>query len=539
VDTTYFIKPGYISRQQPEYFADVLDQEQGVIHQPDIYPLAAYLARKFDCKYIVDIGCGQGRKLTELHPEFELIGIDFGENIQYCRESYSFGRWLEWDLDGEALLELEPEVLSRSVIVCADVIEHLIHPDRLLDLIKAWMAHAPVGLLTTPERDLLHGPKDMGPPSNTHHVREWNSIELQAFLRSKELKIEFFGLTMNNNWDYAKRTMLAILGNDQRPPIEPAPPEFRVVAIVTAYNEVDVLDRVLQHLNEQGIEVYVIDNWSTDGTFERVSARLGSGVVGVERFPPDGDSPKHQYNWQQLLHRVEEVSQTLDAHWYIHHDSDELRESPWPAASLRDAIYHVDQCGFNCINHTLLEFFPVDNSFQPGSNFAEHLVHYQFGQRIGHFIRINAWKNMGQRVSLAPSGGHRAEFDGQRVYPYKFLLKHYPLRSREQATRKIRARQKQSNLVERTLHGWHRMYDQYDADDSRLFDELCSRSRALDVFDTDAFYSAFLVERISGVGLTRLPPSNWKRLIPKWLVPWLRLARRLSRKARRKIGLLP
>ena len=75
----FFIKPGYRARTQPEYYADIHDD--GTIWQPEVYPLAATLAYQYGCRYIIDIGCGRARKLAALHPEFEIIGLDFASNL--------------------------------------------------------------------------------------------------------------------------------------------------------------------------------------------------------------------------------------------------------------------------------------------------------------------------------------------------------------------------------------------------------------------------------------------------------------------------
>lgn len=32
------------------------------------------------------------------HPEFQIIGVNCGLNLQYCRQSYRFGTWLEYDV---------------------------------------------------------------------------------------------------------------------------------------------------------------------------------------------------------------------------------------------------------------------------------------------------------------------------------------------------------------------------------------------------------------------------------------------------------
>ena len=51
----------------------------------------------------------------------------------------------------------------------------------------------------------------MGPPLNPAHVREWNLSELRALLTSRELPVEFLGLTRSNTESTTMQTTLAIL----------------------------------------------------------------------------------------------------------------------------------------------------------------------------------------------------------------------------------------------------------------------------------------------------------------------------------------
>ena len=91
VSKKFFIDNKYQERLEPEYFADLVYEKQNIVHQPEIYPLAAFLGAKFGCNYIVDVGCGSANKLVQLHPNFKIVGIDFGNNIKRCIEKYDFG----------------------------------------------------------------------------------------------------------------------------------------------------------------------------------------------------------------------------------------------------------------------------------------------------------------------------------------------------------------------------------------------------------------------------------------------------------------
>ena len=205
-EQNYFLKPGYRSRPQPEYF---VDENLDAVWQPDVYPEAAALGRRLGARKIVDVGCGTAGKLVELHPEFEIVGVDFGPNIETCRERYDFGTWIETDLDREDSLGFSE--VAGGVLVCADVIEHLVHPERLLKLLRGALDQGAAALLlSTPERELYNEPGHLGPPPNTAHVREWAIDELEEFMASEGLEGSF-GLTRSNDVMPYMQTILAVV----------------------------------------------------------------------------------------------------------------------------------------------------------------------------------------------------------------------------------------------------------------------------------------------------------------------------------------
>lgn len=491
---SFYIKEGYAAREKGEYFADTLT-EQGVIHQPDVYEFVRYLGNRYYCSHIIDIGCGRALKLAKLHPEFKVIGVDYGSNIQYCRSQYNFGQWIESDLEHDLHLPIDGETLNNCIVVCSDVIEHLVDPTKLLTSLKRLLDRARAGVITTPERDLVRGKDDFGPPKNPSHVREWNLEEFQSLVSSFRFKIGFMGLTFNNNCDLEKKTIAAVLENNYAPSITSAPSRFRVIALMTSYNEADIIYYTIKRLVDQGIEVYLIDNWSTDATVSTAKKLLGNGLLGIERFPPEG--PARFYEWTQLLRRVEQLSNTLDADWFIHHDADEVRQTLWIGTNLKEGLYHVDQCKCNAVDHTCIVFPPVDDYFQGGDP-ETYFNYYEFGNRPGHFLQIKAWKNLGIAVSLAASGGHEVQFQGRRVYPYKFLLKHYPIRSQTHGRKKVLSERKPRLSPEERARGWHIQYDDVGQDYNflRSVDELQR-------FDEKTFYGTMLFERLSGVGIRR------------------------------------
>lgn len=211
IPDNFFIKDNYNPRIIPEYFHDVDLDRSGITHQPHVYPFVEYLSKRFGCTNIIDIGCGGAEKLIKLYPKFQITGIDYGDNIKLCQKKYDFGMWIEWNLEQNDYIDLSKEILSNSAIVCADVIEHLINPSYFFRNLKKFLNFSPICVISTPERDLVHGINHTGPPQNPYHVREWNMAELSKLIISCGFNLSFMGLTVNNDHDYEKKTIIAII----------------------------------------------------------------------------------------------------------------------------------------------------------------------------------------------------------------------------------------------------------------------------------------------------------------------------------------
>ena len=278
--------------------------------------------------------------------------------------------------------------------------------------------------------------------------------------------------------------------------VGPKPPLYDVLAIITTYNELDVIGGLINYLHEQGVRCHVIDNWSTDGTFELVSQLTTTLPVTIERFPKEG--PSEYFEWEPLLERIEEVAHSSDADWVIHHDADEIRQSSWAGVRLSDALWAIDTWGFNCVDHTVIEFRPIDNRWELSDNVLAAFEFCEFLPNGDRFLQLKAWKPQSQKVRITAHGGHAAEFEGRRVFPYKFITRHYSIRSQIHGQRKVlKERQGRWSPTERAK-GWHIQYDAYDEQSSFLWDER-------DLFRFELLDEFFLIQRLSGVGLPGNP----------------------------------
>jgi hypothetical protein len=270
---------------------------------------------------------------------------------------------------------------------------------------------------------------------------------------------------------------------------------FRVVALISAFNEGDIISFVIQHLVENGVEVYLLDNHSTDDTVEQASRWLTKGLLQIETFPSLAEpSASTVFDWGAILRRKEALAAELDADWFIHHDADEIREPPWPGMSLGEAIRWVDRLNYNTIDFRVINFSPVQAGFRKGTDPRSYFTEWE-DPAFPDTFQLKCWKATPAPVSLASSGGHLVSLPGQRVFPIKFLLRHYPIRSQDHGRRKVFEERKSRFLDSERAIGWQTQYDsiedeghsflpdpkrvhRYDADQIRL--ELMLRNQLYD-----------------------------------------------------------
>jgi GT2 family glycosyltransferase len=281
--------------------------------------------------------------------------------------------------------------------------------------------------------------------------------------------------------------------------------EFTIIALIAAYNEGDVIGPVVGDLIDQGVSVYLLDHQSTDDTVARVQPYHGRGLLSIERFPARGTGVEGpgRFAWEEILRRKEALATELDAAWFIHHDADEFRESPWAHVNLRDAIRSVDALGYNAIDFEVLNFWPTHDGFRPGDDVRQTFRHYAPGEPWDK-VQIKCWKKTDGPVDLVSSAGHDVAFAGRRVFPLRFILRHYPIRSQAHGERKVFHERRGRFVEAERARGWHVQYDAirpderfirdpatmipYDAEQVRL--QLLLRHRGV-----EALEASFAAER--------------------------------------------
>lgn len=166
----YGIHRGYNWRRFPEeYYAP----EHPNHYQIEVYEAARKILTERQFRTVIDVGCGSGHKLIQFFPDVPTIGIETPRTVEYLKKRYPLRIWYATPL-------WHYEDFPADLVICVDVIEHVVDPDLLLHFIRNLSAKR--YLISTPERDLMNENTFNGPPRNPHHVREWNKQEFADYI---------------------------------------------------------------------------------------------------------------------------------------------------------------------------------------------------------------------------------------------------------------------------------------------------------------------------------------------------------------------
>ena len=140
---------------------------------------------------VIDVGCGSAYKLTTILNEFNTLGIETEPCYTYLQKTYPQFKWL---LSGETekSFKLYDELYNSDIVICSDVIEHIVNPDNLVDYLLSLKSK--YYIISTPCREVLcnnvkfskiYKKSWNGPPINKCHVREWTMEEFKQYISEK------------------------------------------------------------------------------------------------------------------------------------------------------------------------------------------------------------------------------------------------------------------------------------------------------------------------------------------------------------------
>jgi 2-polyprenyl-6-hydroxyphenyl methylase/3-demethylubiquinone-9 3-methyltransferase len=154
--------------------------------QTHVYRLAARLIRAKRLGSLLDVGCGPATKLkTIIAPVCsDVEGLDQPSGIAAAVAQEVPAKFTPVDLEHA---DLKPW-RTFDIIVCADVLEHLVNPDPMLQMIKRFCHQETLIVLSTPERLRLRG-RTCNSSDKPEHVREWSKAEFIRFVKSRGFRV--------------------------------------------------------------------------------------------------------------------------------------------------------------------------------------------------------------------------------------------------------------------------------------------------------------------------------------------------------------
>lgn len=271
-----------------------------------------------------------------------------------------------------------------------------------------------------------------------------------------------------------------------------------VVGIIPVYNESDIVEYVVDHLIEQGVKLIVLDNGSTDGSYEICSRYLGKGILTLDRLVTS------KFELQLVLKRLQSAAMQYSPGWILLCGADEFLESPYNGLTIAQAITLEDSKGYNVIQFNNFEFWPTE--------LDESLPEKDPRKRLRYYSWLDDWQfrcfKAYQGVTIHESGGHVPKFpEGTkaRISPNKFILRHYKIRSCEQGLRKVFAERLPRYSPQARTEGWHVQYDNFQPNKSFFVID----SRKLTRYDEDGNWN--LTRTFDGTYGTWIPPTLAER----------------------------
>jgi hypothetical protein len=188
----YCIKKGYSSRNRYVHFDDMLLHDEW---QLEVYTHAAAIMERQHFSTVADIGCGSGFKFVKYLGHYRTLGYELPQNVRELKTLYPDRRWETLSFDDRF-------AIHADLVICSDVIEHLVDPDELMVFLQK--QDFQILVLSTPERDIVRGVADFGPPANPAHQREWNFNEFRQYTE------KFFDIIEHKITNHQQATQMVV-----------------------------------------------------------------------------------------------------------------------------------------------------------------------------------------------------------------------------------------------------------------------------------------------------------------------------------------
>jgi glycosyltransferase involved in cell wall biosynthesis len=183
-------------------------------------------------------------------------------------------------------------------------------------------------------------------------------------------------------------------------------------------NEAGYIEHALRRVIDDGMEVVLLDNGSTDGTREIAERFLGGGLQCIEDQPFTG-----AFDLAEQLRRKAEIVAGASHDWIVNAAPDEWLHAT-SEATLSEFLEREVASGTQVVDFVEYVFLPPVGVDMFGEDVRRLTTSY-YCFAPAPFRLMRAWRR-GLPVDLVQSAGHRfREIDPAIVHPRPQVLRHY------------------------------------------------------------------------------------------------------------------
>ena len=205
---------------------------------------------------------------------------------------------------------------------------------------------------------------------------------------------------------------------------------MKLVGMIPVFNEEDIIEEVIKFHLSQGLELVILDNGSTDNSYEICRKYLGNGVLKLERYQ------SKFFRGHVIFRILYDIALTTSPDWIVLIASDEFLESGIKDFRFKDAILKANNEGYNLIQFDRFDFFMTDKDNEFAKETRKKLIYYSYQDDFLY----RAWKYFPGIIANYTSCHYPIFPVGHqyKISPTKLVLRHYIFRTKDQAEKKVK-----------------------------------------------------------------------------------------------------
>ena len=199
---------------------------------------------------------------------------------------------------------------------------------------------------------------------------------------------------------------------------------------MAVHNEADILQQNIDWYYERGFQTVVVDNCSTDGSYEICQKALAEGKISVLDTVETND-----YAWDVILDKLVSTVKSVNPDWLMLTAPDEFFETA-SGDDLKQSMLDDIKSGYNIMKFFNMEFWMTEADDMNVINSLKRIQHYSCFD-----VDMYRAYPLLDGLDLKTYSGHKPAFKNpfyanpsKRIY----ISRHYKLRNIQQAAYKVK-----------------------------------------------------------------------------------------------------